>query len=37
MSLELIRQGYHVYIGKVGDLEIDFIAEKGSDKIYYQY
>ena len=34
--LELIRRGYHVYIGKVGDLEIDFIAEKGSDKIYYQ-
>lgn len=34
--LELIRRGYAVSIGKVGDLEIDFIAESGGDKIYYQ-
>lgn len=34
--LELIRRGYTVSIGKVGDLEIDFIAESGGDKIYYQ-
>ena len=34
--LELIRRGYHVSIGKVGDLEIDFIAERDDDKIYYQ-
>lgn len=34
--LELIRRGYKVYIGKVGELEIDFIAERGEDKIYYQ-
>ncbi len=34
--LELIRRGYTVNIGKVGDLEIDFIAESGGDKIYYQ-
>ena len=26
--LELIRRGYQVYIGKVGNLEVDFIAEK---------
>lgn len=34
--LELIRRGYQVKIGKVGELEIDFIAFKGSDRRYYQ-
>lgn len=34
--LELIRRGYQVKIGKVGELEIDFIAFKGSDHRYYQ-
>ena len=34
--LELIRRGFQVKIGKVGDLEIDFIAFKGSDRRYYQ-
>lgn len=34
--LELLRRGYTVSIGKVGDKEIDFIASSGSDKIYYQ-
>ncbi len=34
--LELIRRGYAVTIGKVGDKEIDFIAELSGDKIYYQ-
>jgi predicted AAA+ superfamily ATPase len=34
--LELIRRGYQVRIGKVGELEIDFIAFKGSDRRYYQ-
>lgn len=34
--LELIRRGYQVSIGKVGTLEVDFIAEKGGEKIYYQ-
>ena len=34
--LELIRRGYKVNIGKVGELEIDFVAEKGMDRIYYQ-
>lgn len=34
--LELRRRGYQVYIGKVGNQEIDFFAEKGDDKVYYQ-
>lgn len=34
--LELIRRGYQVSIGKVGNLEVDFIAEKNGEKIYYQ-
>ena len=35
--LELIRRGYEVYIGKVGDsLEVDFIARKGDRTDYYQ-
>ncbi len=34
--LELIRRDYHVYIGKVGEREIDFVAEKPNDKLYIQ-
>lgn len=34
--LELIRRDYRVYIGKVGDTEIDFVAEKPSDRLYIQ-
>ncbi len=34
--LELIRRDYHVYIGKVGEAEIDFVAEKPDDKLYLQ-
>ncbi|MCL1919254.1 MAG: ATP-binding protein [Peptococcaceae bacterium] len=34
--LELIRRGYTVQIGKVGDLEIDFIATAKDKRIYYQ-
>lgn len=34
--LELIRRGYRVMIGKVGEMEIDFIAAKGGERIYYQ-
>ncbi len=34
--LELLRRGYIVSIGKIDDLEIDFVAVSGSEKIYYQ-
>lgn len=34
--LELIRRGYTVSIGKIGNLEIDFVAETSGDRIYYQ-
>jgi predicted AAA+ superfamily ATPase len=34
--LELIRRGYQVAIGKIGNKEIDFIAEKENRKIYVQ-
>lgn len=33
---ELLRRGYQVFIGKWGDLEIDFIATKQDEKKYYQ-
>ena len=36
MFLELIRREYRVYIGKVGETEVDFVAEKPNDKLYIQ-
>ena len=34
--LELLRKGFDVAVGKVGEKEIDFIATRDNVKIYYQ-
>ena len=34
--LELCRRGYTVYIGKIPDGEVDFVAERQGEKIYVQ-
>ena len=34
--IELLRRGYEVYIGKYNDIEIDFIAIKPNETIYYE-
>lgn len=34
--LELLRRGYKVYVGKVDDMEIDFVAENREGIKYYQ-
>lgn len=36
VCLELLRRGYTVTIGKAGNFEVDFIAEKGNRKCYVQ-
>lgn len=34
--LELIRRGYSVNIGKQDSAEVDFVADKGNDRLYIQ-
>lgn len=36
VCLELLRRGYTVHVGKTGDREIDFVAEKFGSFEYYQ-
>ena len=36
IMLELKRRGYRVFVGKSGNKEIDFIAEKNGQKVYIQ-
>jgi predicted AAA+ superfamily ATPase len=36
VCLELLRRGYQVSVGRIGDLEIDFVAEREGKKTYIQ-
>lgn len=34
--LELLRRGYDVYVGKIGNYEVNFVAQNHKGTIYYQ-
>lgn len=36
VGLELLRRGYKVCVGRVGEKEIDFVGEKDGNKLYLQ-
>ncbi len=36
VAVELVRRGFNVTVGLVGSKEVDFVAERGREKIYVQ-
>ncbi len=36
MKISFLRKGYNVRVGKVDNLEVDFVCTKGNEKIYVQ-